>query len=191
MNRRSYIKTTLFAGALGLSSFAAFKWFDINRPYIPGDFAKKSALLAALAEVIIPETDTPGARTAQVHQYIIGVLSNCMPARQQHKFYAGLESVEQYAFDRFGKSFVACDQQQQQAVVAHAAGDTGYSNRILNKINTKLFGKPFFVNLKDLTVEGYCFSQAGATRGLDYDYIPGRYEACIPLNPNQKSWATK
>jgi hypothetical protein len=61
---------------------------------------------------------------------------------------------------------------------------------MLNKINKKLFGESFFFKLKELTIEGYCLSQPGATIGLAYDYIPGKYEGCTPLKPNQKSWAT-
>ncbi|MGY0037942.1 gluconate 2-dehydrogenase subunit 3 family protein [Pedobacter sp. NJ-S-72] len=55
----------------------------------------------------------------------------------------------------------------------------------------KFLGIPFFIILKQLTVEGYCTSQTGATKGLAYDYIPRTFASCIPLTKNQRSWATK
>lgn len=53
--------------------------------------ATESALTADLAELIIPETNTPGAKKANVHQYIDWKLSEDTRARQD-RFRSGLES---------------------------------------------------------------------------------------------------
>ena len=58
------------------------------------------------------------------------------------------------------------------------------------KLEARLTGRSFFRILKDYTVEGYCTSAAGATKGLAYLYIPGSFHGCIPLQPGQKGWAT-
>jgi hypothetical protein len=42
----------------------------------------------------------------------------------------------------------------------------------------------------ELTCLGYYTSEIGATKALKYVHIPGKYEACIPLQPGQKAWAT-
>ena len=49
--------------------------------------------------------------------------------------------------------------------------------------------KPFFQRMKELTVTGYFTSEIGATKALEYLPIPGKFEGCIPLKPNQKAWA--
>lgn len=60
-------------------------------PWKPTFFeAREAALVAEIAEHIIPETETPGARAAKVHQYIDLVLSEEAPARQA-AFRRGLE----------------------------------------------------------------------------------------------------
>jgi hypothetical protein len=59
-------------------------------PWKPQFFdAGEAELVAELAERIIPETDTPGARGANVHQYIDLVLSEDTAQRQQ-AFRSGL-----------------------------------------------------------------------------------------------------
>jgi hypothetical protein len=191
VNRRTYLKAALALGTFGAASLSLFKWFDLNRQIDASGLWAKKAIIAELAEMIIPRTDTPGARDANVQNYIISVILNCNPVRQQHKFFYGLEDLEKYAKDQYGKEFMDCDAIQKLEVLTYSSQNAEYSSRILNKINNKFFGQSFFSKLKALTVEGYCLSMLGATQGLAYDYIPGKYEACIPLQMNQKSWATK
>jgi hypothetical protein len=191
VNRRTYLKSAVALGTLGAASLSLFKWFDFNRQIDASRLWGKKAIIAELAEMIIPRTSTPGAKDANVQNYIISVIINCNPVRQQHKFVDGLEDLEKYAKDQYGKEFMDCDAIQKREVLAHYSENAEYSIRILNKINNKFFGQSFFSKLKGLTVEGYCLSRLGATQGLAYDYIPGKYEACVPLQMNQKSWATK
>lgn len=191
MDRRTYLKSTLLIGSLGAVSFSVFKWFAINKPVDVDFFKGREDLIAELAEIIIPETDTPGAKSAQVQHYIIGVLMNCMDVKIQNKFCEGIKELEAYSIDKFGNDFMNCNQDQKNSVFEHFSHHDGYSVKILNKINNKIFGEGFYQTLRKLTVEGYCMSKLGATQGLAYDYIPGEFNACIPLKNNQKSWATK
>ena len=191
MNRRTYLKGIFTVGALSVTSFSIFKWVDFNSKINPEKFREKLPIIAELAEMIIPRTDTPGAKDAGVPNYIIEVLLNCTTVRQQHKFYYGIEDLEAYAKDNFDREFLKCDTAQKHQALQYAADHADYPYVILNKINNKFFGQSFFSKLKGLTVEGYCISKLGATEGLAYDYIPGKFEACIPLQHNQKSWATK
>lgn len=55
--------------------------------------AREVELVAELSERIIPETDTPGARAANVHQYIDLVLSEESPENQA-AFRQGLETFD-------------------------------------------------------------------------------------------------
>lgn len=191
MNRRTYLKSTLALGALAVASFSIFKWFDLNTPLDQGKLLSKRMIIADLAELIIPRTDTPGAKDAGVHDYIINVMTNCSNIKDQHKFYYGIIELEEYAVDHYQKEFLKCSNSEKASIMKYFSDNANYSYNIFNKINNKFFGRPFFSNLKTLTVEGYCLSELGATKGLAYDYIPGTFQACIPLKINQKSWATK
>lgn len=168
-----------------------FKWIALTKQVDPAHLWSRQGMIAELAELIIPETDTPGAKTAKVDDYIIKVLLNCSDVRKQNKFCEGIEMVETQAQRKYGKKFVQCSLPEKKDVFEQIADHSGFSYRILNRINNKFFGGSFYMILRDLTTEGYCLSKPGATQGLAYDYIPGQFDACTKLQPNQKSWATK
>ncbi len=71
---------------------------------------------------------------------------------------------------------------EQKSIISHSLYD---------KIKNKFTGRSFFETLKTYTVYGYCISEKGASLGMHYIAVPGKYLSCIPLEPNQKSWATK
>jgi len=191
MNRRTSIKQILIAGTLGISSISFFKWFQTTKQLNPGSFTSYKALIAELAETIIPRTDTPGAKDAEVEVFILKMLRDCTVLKEQHNFLKGLISVEDYTISTYNRNFVQCSKTEKIEIVRHFEDKSTYSYPILDKIDGKLFGTPFFKKLKELTVEGYCTSQIGATKAFVYDYIPGSYDSCVPLTKNQHSWATK
>ena len=163
----------------------------MNRQVNIARLKEKEDTIAELVELIIPETDTPGAKRARVHQYLIGVMTNCKNARQRNIFIDGLDNLEKRSLVKYDSTFIECSTVEKTEILAYFAANSVYSIRILNKINNKFFGGSFFNTLKNLTIEGYCTSMLGATKGLAYDYIPGTFVPCIPFKAGQKSWATK
>jgi hypothetical protein len=134
--------------------------------------AEQEAFLAEVADIIIPTTDTPGAKAAGVEKFIVRVMRDCYKKEDQEKFYAGLAKLDADSQAKFGKGFVGLDLPQKNEMV---------------KLSTTT-DKPFFQRMKELTVTGYFTSEIGATKALEYLPIPGKFEGCIPLKPNQKTW---
>jgi len=131
------------------------------------------ALLAELADVIIPTTTTPGAKAAGVEKFIIRMLRDCHSKQDHDSFYAGLAKLEGECNAKFGKLFAQLlPEQKVDFMKAFASAN-----------------KPFFLKLKQLTVTGYFNSEIGATQALAYLPIPGRFEGSVPLSPGQKAWA--
>ncbi|WP_316833072.1 gluconate 2-dehydrogenase subunit 3 family protein [Pedobacter aquatilis] len=190
MKRRTALKSIFALSFLSLTSYNFFRWFSIHRKFDPKLFLAHKNLISELAEVIIPETETPGAKSANVVQYIINVILNCTDNVQQNRFVEGLINVDNYTLREYNTQFVKCTKIEKEQTLQYLENRDEYNYSILNKLNNKLFGGAFFLILKNLCVEGYCISEIGATKGLSYDYIPGRYLSCIPLSRNQKSWAT-
>ena len=73
--------------------------------------------VATIAEHIIPETDTPGARGVGVDRFIDEMLARYYPDRERDLFLAGLESVDERARDAHGEPFLECDPEQQRALL--------------------------------------------------------------------------
>jgi len=191
MKRRDYLKSILVLGGLGVTSVSVFEWVKLTKHIDARQLLDKKPIIAELAEIIIPRTDTPGARDAGVQDYVINVMLNCASVKEQNRFISGIQEIEDYASDKFGKDFLKCTLKEKSEALKHIAEHAGYSSPILNKINDRFLGAPFYPKFKSLVVEGFCLSKPGATQALAYDYIPGSYEACIPLKPHQKAWATK
>jgi hypothetical protein len=191
MNRRSYLKSIFGLVGVSITVYSLMHWLYLDTSITEEVLRRKKALIGELVELIIPTTDTPGAKAALVHEYILDVILNCNDTRQQYSFYMGLQNVEKYSLNEFQKEFSKCNLDEKTSVIEHFANKLDFQFPILIKINKKLFGQPFYLKLRELTVEGYCQSKLGATQALMYDYIPGKYIGSVPVTSNQRSWATK
>ena len=135
--------------------------------------AQQEALLAEVADVIIPTTSTPGAKAAGAEKFIVRVMRDCYPMEEQKKFYAGLAKLDSDSKTAHGKGFTALSNDQK--------------NGMVKKLTTA--DQAFFRRMKELTVTGYFTSEIGASQALEYVEVPGRLEACIPYKKGQKAWA--
>ncbi|MGF7078934.1 gluconate 2-dehydrogenase subunit 3 family protein [Mucilaginibacter sp. UYCu711] len=190
MKRKTAIQSILALVTLGVSG-VTYEFFKHGEPLPLNQLPQKKQLLAELAETIIPRTNTPGAKDCKVEDYITKMVIENTDARAQKIFLTGLADVGNYANSKYRQSFVKCSVAQRNEILKHFENKGTYSINILNKARRKFLGASFFNQLRDLTVEGYATSFLGATKGMAYDYIPGVYQACIPLQKNQLAWATK
>jgi hypothetical protein len=191
MKRKKAIGTILLAGGATVVGFSGYEWYFLtkipDKNYLPG----KKALLAELAEAIIPATDTPGAKEAGAVEFMMPMLNECTDTKTLNRFIRGLQDLEEYVHSNYHKEFSACSQEEKEAVLQWAEQKSNISNPLLHKIKSKFTGRPFFEMLKTYTLYGYCISEKGASLGMHYIAIPGKYLSCIQLEPNQTSWATK
>lgn len=174
LTRRDVLQrlAVLVGGTLSLPVQAALLGQPGNPVPVPL-LPDQQALIADLADVIIPTTNTPGAKAAGVGPFIEYVFSFHMTPPQQEPFQTGLTQTNTLSQTAFGKAFAQLDRAQQTMVVTQ-----------LTQTN-----KPFFLLMKELTLVGYFTSEIGATQALDYVPIPGRFEGDIPLKPGQRTWA--
>ncbi|MEQ8361798.1 MAG: gluconate 2-dehydrogenase subunit 3 family protein [Cyclobacteriaceae bacterium] len=191
MKRRRALKGMIsIVGGIGLTFFG-YKLFNIySTPSINKLSATSNkAIISELAAMVIPHTDVPGANEANICDTIIQLISNCADVQSINKFIDGLEELEQRTYDLYGTSFVKCTGEEKEKIMNYFESDSNSQNDLLNKVQIRLFGKPFFSTLKEYVSYAYCTSLVGAKDGLRYNYIPGKYEGCIAVN-NPRSWAT-
>jgi gluconate 2-dehydrogenase gamma chain len=86
----------------------------------------------------------------------------------------------------YGKDFNALSQKQQEEFVYKAHEEA------IQEQGKHTNGRPFVLQVKELTMLGYFTSQVGATEVLQYQAVPGQYKGCVPLAEagNGKTWAT-
>jgi Gluconate 2-dehydrogenase subunit 3 len=191
MNRRKALGRIILAGIGGTLAFGGYKWYEGARtPDIPW-LVQQKELLAALADTIIPPTDTPGARAAGVQDFMITLLKDCTDRRTLNKFIDGLKDLEAHCRSKYQTSFTHCSEAGRIDTLAFFEKKDRPFSGIWGKAETRYLGKPFFSTLKDYTALAYCTSELGATRGLAYVAVPTDYHGCLPLQPGQPAWATK
>lgn len=96
-----------------------------SRSTAPGDSWKpqtldlaQDRLVTAIAEHILPETDTPGARSAGANRFIDAMLTGYYPEEERRKFIDGLAGVDGLARRTHQKGFLELPEAQQVALLS-------------------------------------------------------------------------
>jgi len=178
LNRRDALfgLTLTFAGAtVGLAYAApALGW-------MPSALTPDQArTLDAMAELIVPATDSPGARDAGVPAFVDRTVGGYCEAAEAEMIRKGLARADADAKAAHGKAFADLAPAAQTALLTRYDQEAAATK-----------GKPhFFGTLKTYVLIGYFTSQKGATIALRYDPVPGDYRGCVPLKEIGRAWAT-
>lgn len=191
MNRREWLKcmSALAVGAVAAPS-SLLAVFDAHaasqktgaalRFFAPA----QSSLIAAVADIVIPRTDTPGAIDAGVPAFVDSMFKDVYTKAEQQRYLTALAAFDQAG----GKPFLQLDQAQRKALVT--------------RLHVKALGhapdatlpsaEDFVLRTKKLTMLGFFMSQPGCTQVLQYVAVPGGFKADIPLSQagNGRAWAT-
>lgn len=135
-------------------------------------------MLERIADLIIPETDTPGAVSAGTHRFIDVMLAEWASPETQQEFVGGFANIDQRATDLGTRDFLDGNAEQQAEVV-----------RLLDE-EAFADGAPqtFFRRLKKLVLFAYFSSEPGATQALRFDPFPGDYQPCLPLGDDDRAF---
>jgi Gluconate 2-dehydrogenase subunit 3 len=123
--------------------------------------AHQNATVIELSELIIPQTDTPGAKAAHVNEFIDSVLARAK-ADEREKFLAGLAWIDERTTRDHQKKFIDCTPEQQTALltaISMPAATTGADAQ----------GAAFFTAIKSMTIVGYYTSEVGVRQELGDD----------------------
>ena len=191
MNRRQAIGSIALAGLAGLGTVSGIEWHAWHKAPDFQFLDKHRKTLLALAEIIIPTSDTPGAKNCDVDNFMVGMIRDCTDNHDANTFIDGLKNLVQYSYDTYGKNYEDCTTQQQVDILRRFEKKSRIGSGLFAKIKNKYWGQSFFMTLKSLTVLGYCTSEVGAQQGLTYVPIPTAYRGCITMTPGQRSWATR
>jgi hypothetical protein len=187
MNRRESLKRIGLAAAGGMipaSVLATFRESSASiasgeREWRPrAATGPRAALLADLVDVVIPRTDTPGARDALVHVFVDLYVADCYPAVQREAFLRGIDEVDAAAARERSRPFRDLAADEKLGLLAALEKES------LSK--EEPVERSFVRMLKNLTLLGYFTSEAGATKAAEYLPSPGPFEGCVPMKPGQK-----
>ncbi|MDX1942064.1 MAG: gluconate 2-dehydrogenase subunit 3 family protein, partial [Saprospiraceae bacterium] len=152
-----------------------------------GLFSKKEiTFFDEIAEAIIPRTSTPGAKDAQVGNFIADFVSNCYDAKDQNIIKNSLATIDQASQTQYKKAFVKITPEQRHELLQKAALEA----KAYNENPQKAADAPphYYTLFQQLTLMGFFTSEPGYTQVLRYEIVPGKYEACIDYK-EETAWA--
>ncbi|QNI35326.1 gluconate 2-dehydrogenase subunit 3 family protein [Edaphobacter albus] len=164
----------------------------------------QNATVTTLAELIIPETDTPGAKGARVNEFIDLLLTEWFEPTETRQFLAGLADVDQRSQKMFAADFVNCKLEQQTELLKQLddaameftkkqKAEQRNPQRSSQMAALPDMQKPeqqeakhppvnFFYQFKKLTLTGYYTSEIGFEKELGKSIIPSGHSGCAPLS---------
>jgi len=128
--------------------------------------AHQNETVIQLSELIIPTTDTPGAKAAKVNEWVDLYLQD-LAEDKGHSFLQGLGWLDGYAIKKHDEPFVKLSEPQQVAILEELDGAESEELKP---------GAEFFTYIKKLAVQG-CYTSKIGIAELNKDGVPDTF-AC-------------
>ena len=174
-------QTAMLAGCATQSAGSAATASASNSLFRQSDIT----LLDDIADTILPETSTPGAKAAGVGPFIAMMVADTYYEDDQQIFRDGLNSLQAQCLRFYGAHFQIVTAAQRLSLVERLDAEQHLY------METSEEGAPahYFRMVKELTLLGYFTSEIGYTQAMRYNETPGRFDPCAPYAPGDKSWA--
>ncbi|WP_104202319.1 gluconate 2-dehydrogenase subunit 3 family protein [Billgrantia saliphila] len=183
MNRRELLKMITVATGTALVGGNSLFAFSASDECDRGFSAEDIQRLDELAETILPRTDTPGAKDAEVGAFMSVFVSACYTPEERGLFQQGLAQLDARSRAAHDRDFLSLDDAQRRDLVVELDREA--------RAQVEASGEPhYFTLMKQLTLFGFFTSEVGATEVLRYEAVPGRYDGCMPYEEGEPAWAT-
>lgn len=146
--------------------------------------AKDISFFDEVSETILPRTDTPGAKDAEVGKFMTFYATGCYSDAQLKAFKNSVETIDDASEKKYNRGFLQLDASQRQQLLTAIDADAKRHDK--ENENAKL--PHYFTMVKQLVLLGFFTSKPGATQVLRYNPVPGKYEGCIDYK-GETSWA--
>jgi hypothetical protein len=156
----------ILQGCSAKNAPAAAEW---KSKFFQGDEVR---VVTAVADIIIPHTDTSGALDANVPAFIDTVMGAVYTPEAQQHFRAGCAEFAARR-DASGKAFLDQARDSQTAAVKQA---------LEAALAADAQPRPFILTARELTLLGFYTSQPGITENMEYQAVPTAYHGCVPVS---------
>lgn len=211
MDRRELLRLVALATGGVLIGGEMFLTGCKNDPKVGGvNFTTEDiALLDEVAETILPRTKSPGAKEAQVGEFMKVMVNDCYDEFDQKTFHEGIRQLDEACKDMHKVGFMEATPEQRHTLLVELDKAAKEHQQKKNKFDREQSEKEkeetakgntdfkkermpshYFTMMKQLTITGFFTSKPGATEALRYVPVPGKYDGAYPYTKGEKAWAT-
>ena len=133
--------------------------------------ADERALISAIADGVVPRTDTPGALDVGAVGFVEVLVAEWMTEAELIEFRGGLAAIDRHAVNAHGRSWPALDAAQREAEFAFLE-DTR---------DPALEERRTYRRLRGHVLHGYLTSERVRREVLKVNIVPGHYRGDVPV----------
>ena len=215
--REAIFRVTALLGGVALVGSGA--WLSGCRPDAGSDApftADEIAMLDEIAETILPQTSTPGAKAAQTGAFMALMVRDSYDDGERKIFRDGMRAVDDATRKAYDVTFMNATPPQRLAVLESIDREQKvYSDARAEERRTKSLAwlndqrqeaapgadvgaatavtadQPahYFRMMKELALLGYFTSEIGCTQAQRYVEVPGRFDPRVTYTRGDKAWA--
>lgn len=201
MNRREFLEcAAILVGGLGLKQ-SGLALSEEQKAYLlsapnysqrtPAFFTEQQRrVVAAIADAIIPKTETPGAIEAGTPLFIELMVSDWFDATEQETFMVGLSDLSMSTLQIYGKPFDQISAEERVQILEsmeNAVQDTSWyrPGNVRRAFDSQA---PFICQIKELTIWGFFSSELGSKHVLRMNTMPMYFDGNVKLSEGDGTW---
>ncbi len=191
MNRRELIKQiALLTGTAVIGGEFFLSGCKNNDKEAAAFFSEKDiSFFDEVAETILPRTNTPGAKDAEVGKFMASYSTDCYSDWQLQILKEGIRELNKKSSQLNDLFFMDATDLQRQKVLAEVDAEAKRHNEEREHSKKKVMGPHYFTLMKQMVLLGFFTSKPGATEVLRYVPTPGKYHGCVDYKAGETSWA--
>jgi len=175
MDRREALQLLMGGAAFHLATPKSFASLRSARMLLDTQMAlrtlnpQQTALVSAMAETILPKSDTVGAIEAGTSKFVDLILSEWYTENERSIFLNGLSDVDSRTQSAFGKKFVDCSTDERGKILTDLGeqltkdAQTARNNAPGYRGSPAKPNKNFYYMLRNLTLTAYYTSEVSAS----------------------------
>ncbi len=152
-----------------------------GQAFSPADYP----FLDEIADTILPDTKTPGAKAAKVGEFMTVMVNDCYNEANQKIFKDGMDKINELSKKKYDNAFMSITPQQRHDLLV------GLDKEQRDYMKNKKKDDPahYFRMMKELTMLGYFTSEIGCKQARRYVPVPGKYDGNYPYKKGDKAFA--
>lgn len=166
-----------------------------------------ATFLDEVAETILPQTKTPGAKAAKVGSFMVLYVNDCYTPKEQQVFHDGIDQLDKACKKMHDHDFMSATPQQRHDLFLSLENEVKeyqkkradwekdqdikekeHIDRGGPKYEREPFPQHYYTLMKQLTLFGFFTSKEGMMEAQNYTPVPGKWEACIEYKKGDKRY---